>query len=135
MYVEHAIRICRAIVEQQHRRGDPKVEPDAVGAWRDARSTPAAVRSEGLLAASALMRSVGRHAEAKQFQDAARESIAFQLRTQIWPESAMHCRNPRRAIGGFREDLGGVYVRIDFVQHNLSGILELIRQTEPAKTP
>ena len=47
----------------------------------------------------ALMRSVGRHTEAKQFQDAARESIAFQLRTQIWPESAMHCRNPRRAIG------------------------------------
>ncbi|MDQ3438722.1 MAG: hypothetical protein M3478_00045, partial [Planctomycetota bacterium] len=135
LYVEHAIRLCRSIIEQQHPRGDTKVEPDAIGAWAEARSTPAAVRSEGLLAASALMRSVGRHTEAKQFLDAARESIAFQLRTQVWPESAMHCRNPRRAIGAFREDLGGVYVRIDFVQHNLSGILELIRQTEPAKTP
>ena len=135
MYVEHSIRLCRSIIDQQHKRGDPKVEPDAIGAWSDARSTPAAVRSEGLLAASALMQSVGRVGEAKQFRDAARESIAFQLRTQVWPESAMHCRNPRRAIGGFREDLGGVYIRMDFVQHNLSGILELIRQTEPAKTP
>ena len=135
MYVDHAARLCRTIVDQQHKgRKEEKVEPDAIGAWPGARSTPAAVRTEGLLATAALMRSVGRAAEETQFRDAARQGIAFQLRTQVWPESAMHCRNPRRAIGGFREELGGVYIRIDFVQHSLSAILELIRQTEPAKT-
>jgi len=112
-----------------------KVPPDAIGAWGDARSTPAATRTEGLLAASALMRRVGRGDEADAFHAAARAAVGFQLRTQVWPESAMHFRNPRRAIGAFREDLGGVYVRIDFVQHNLSGILELLRQTTAAKTP
>ncbi len=128
-YVEHAIRLCRSIIDQQHKPGNAQVVPDVIGAWAQGRSTPAATRSEGLLAASALMRSVRRTGEADEFLAAARGAVAFQLRTQIWPESAMHCRNPRRAIGGFREDLGGVYVRIDFVQHNLSGILELMRQT------
>lgn len=134
LWVDHAIRLSRSIIEQQHKPGDTKVQPDAIGAWAGARSTPAAVRSEGLLAAAAMLRRAGRPAEAAEFQNAATAAIAFQLRTQVWPESAMHCRNPRRAIGAFREDLGGVYVRIDFVQHNLSAIVELLRQTEQTKT-
>lgn len=134
LWVDHAARLSRSIIAQQNKPGDPTAPPDAIGAWAGARSTPAAVRSEGLLAAAALMRSVGQSAEALEFQNAARASIAFQLRTQVWPESAMHFRNPRRAIGAFREDLGGVYVRIDFVQHSLSGIVELMRQMEQIKT-
>ena len=45
----------------------------------------------------------------------------------------MHFRNPKRALGAFREDLGGVYVRIDYVQHNLSAILALMHATEARK--
>jgi hypothetical protein len=135
MYVEHAIKLCRSIIEQQQKVAGAKVPPDGGGAWAESRSTPAATRAEGLLAAAALMRSVRKAAEAEDIFAAARASVAFQLRTQVWPESAMHCRNPGRALGAFREELGGVYVRIDFVQHNLSAILELMRQMQdPAKT-
>jgi hypothetical protein len=137
MYVEHGAKMARAIVAAQHQRGSAKVPPDAVGSWMDARATPAAVRSEGLLATARLMRSAGRKDEADAFVDAARAGIGFQLRTQVWPEAAMHFRNPRRAIGGFRDELGGVYVRIDYVQHNLSSILALMHATsgDGAKTP
>jgi hypothetical protein len=136
MWVDHAVKLSRLIVEEQHKPGEPNVASDGYGSWMDARSTPAAVRAEGLLSAAALMQNVGRTADANDFRNAARASIAFQLRTQVWPESAMHCRNPRRAIGGVRDALGGVYVRIDFVQHSLSSILELMRQTAgPAAPP
>jgi hypothetical protein len=129
MFVAHAVKMCGAIVEAQHSKGSTTVAPDAVGSWMDARSTPAATRAEGLLATVGLMRRVGRKAEAEEYLAAAKASIAFQLRTQVWPEGAMHCRNPRRALGAFRDGPGGVYVRIDFVQHSTSSLLDLLRIT------
>jgi hypothetical protein len=81
------------------------------------------------------MRAAGRDEDAEAFLACARRSIAFQLRTQIWPEQAMHFRNPRRALGGFREDLSGVYVRIDYVQHSLSALLALAHIGADAAPP
>jgi hypothetical protein len=135
MFVDHAAKIARAIVDAQHKPGTMKVPPDAVGSWMDARSTPAAVRAEGLLATVRLMRKVGMKDEAEAFLASAKGSIAFQLRTQIWPEQAMHFRNPRRSLGGFREDLSGVYVRIDYVQHSLSSLLALAHLNDNAPPP
>jgi hypothetical protein len=133
LYVDHAWKLCRAIMAAQHQSGSAKVAGDAVGSWMDARSTPAAVRSEGLLATARMMRSAGRNNDADELVAAARLGIGFQLRSQVWPESAMHFRNPRRAIGAFRDEPGGVYVRIDYVQHNLSSILALMHATNPGK--
>jgi hypothetical protein len=135
MYVDHAATMARAIVDAQHKQGTVKVPADAVGSWMDARSTPAAVRAEGMLATVRLMRAAGRDEDAEAFLACARRSIAFQLRTQIWPEQAMHFRNPRRALGGFREDLSGVYVRIDYVQHSLSALLALAHIGADAAPP
>ncbi len=129
LYLNHARKMAAAIVAAQHKEPGRAVASDAVGSYADARSTAAAVRSEGLLATVRLLRSAGQGAEAEPFLAAAKASVAFQLRTQVWPESAMHFRSPRRAIGAFRDELGGVYVRIDFVQHNLSSILALMRTT------
>ena len=94
-----------------------------------------AVRAEGLLATVRLMRAAKRPDEADAFLASAKASIAFQLRTQIWPEQAMHFRNPRRSLGGFREDLSGVYVRIDYVQHSLSALLALLHLNDNAPPP
>jgi hypothetical protein len=87
------------------------------------RSTPTAVRSEGLLAAYALAQETGRLAEAMQIRSAIDLGIGFQLQTQIQPEKAMYFEDPQQALGGFHKGLDDYEVRIDYVQHNLSAIL------------
>ncbi len=47
----------------------------------------------------------------------------------------MYLRDPRRALGGFHRSLTNYEIRIDYVQHNISAILGLMRimaETRPA---
>ena len=124
-YLDHAMTIAGVIVEAQMRR--PKY-PDwdwAGGFYQPPRSTPAAVRSEGLCAAYRLARDFGRETEARRFRVAAELATALQLKTQVRPESAMFLTKPQRAMGGFRRGFTSNEIRIDYVQHNISALLAL----------
>ncbi len=123
LYLEHAMRITEAIITSQHR--DPPY-PDWVGGYyRPPRSTPTATRSEGLMASYKLARDNNMPEEAAWIMEAVRYGVAFQLQTQFTPERVMYLNNPQYTLGGFSRDMDNYEIRIDYVQHNLSSLVEL----------
>ncbi len=134
LYLEHAARITRAMCRSQHRR-PPFVDWHG-GYYAPPGSTPTAVRTEGLIAAYALLRDHGGEAyrdDAAAALEAGILGAAFQLQCQFRPESAMYFKNPQRILGAFRDSLTSPYIRIDFVQHNMMGLLNLRRVMEKEK--
>jgi hypothetical protein len=124
-YLRHAMRIASAIRGSQNRR---PAAPDSLGSYgRSARSTPTATRSEGLLAAYQLARDFGTRQQARAIRDTIYLNLAFQVQTQFRPESVLYLKRPARALGGFHDSLTGLSVRIDYVQHNISGLLTVYR--------
>ncbi|MGH7213916.1 MAG: hypothetical protein ACREIT_04055, partial [Tepidisphaeraceae bacterium] len=129
LYVRHNARICREIIKAQHRT--PKFDDWIGGYYNPPRSNPTATRTEGLCAAHRLLMRVGQKELAGEVLEAVRLGVRFQLQTQLRPEQAMHFARPDRALGGFAEHLTDLDIRIDTVQHNISGVLgayDLLRQ-------
>jgi hypothetical protein len=96
--VEHAAKIAAPSVDGAAQAGDEKVAPDAVGSWMDARSTPAAVRARDCSRRSRLMRSVGMKDGADTGRRGAIGHRDSSFARRVWPEQAMHFRNP--AVAG-----------------------------------
>jgi len=129
LYLTHASRIAQAITDSQLTKSVPE---DYVGGYRPPpRSTPAATRSEGLLAAHSLIREFGDQQLAKRIRRAVEMGVGFQLHTQITRERAMYFRDPRRGLGGFTRSLTNFEVRIDYVQHNISALILLHQLLAP----
>jgi hypothetical protein len=124
-YVEHAYKIARAIMGKQHRApGAPA--PDWVGTFYEGQTTPGSTRLEAYAADIALSRFAGRP-DAWLF-DPAKEVAGSMLAQQFGPEDAFWLRNPAKSLGGVRESLTVQDVRIDYVQHAMSGWLHLARE-------
>jgi uncharacterized protein YyaL (SSP411 family) len=136
LYLNHAMRIAQAITARQNRHPH---HPDHLGSYyAPPRSTPTAVRTEGLLAAHSLAQDFNRPRDAARILSAIELGTGFQLQTQIGPEKAMYMQNPQRALGGFHRSLSDYEVRIDYVQHNLSAILgfhQLLRSERKVTLP
>ncbi|HXG91826.1 MAG TPA: hypothetical protein VNN73_05575, partial [Blastocatellia bacterium] len=86
------------------------------------RSTPAASRAEGLIAAYRLARLIN-DTRAERIASSVKASIGFQLSQQFDENNARALANPERAMGGFRESITSARVRIDFVQHNICSLI------------
>jgi hypothetical protein len=121
IYLTHSRKIVETIVNSQNR--EPKFA-DWLGSYYDPpRSTPTAIRTEGLAAAWALLRDHGDAGETGPIREAILLGLRFQLQTQIGPESAMYYARPAKALGGFQRSLTESEIRIDYVQHNISALL------------
>ena len=128
LFLDHALRITQAITRAQNRSPP---DPDWLGSYYvPPRSTPTAVRTEGLLAAYALTRDLGRHADASSILEAVKLGIGFQLQTQFQPEKVLYLEDPPRALGAFHHSLKNYEIRIDYVQHNISALLGYYRVLE-----
>ena len=124
-YLDHALRIARAIVGSQNR--NPRY-PDWLGSYHEPPgSTSTATRTEGLCATYVLARDFGHEREARAIYEAIRLGVLFQLHTQFRPESVMYLKDPQRCLGGFHRSLTDYEIRIDYVQHNISSLLGLCR--------
>ena len=80
-----------------------------------------------MLAAYELVKDYGEEELAQRILAAVRLAISFQLQAQFRRESAMYLPSPPRAVGGFHRHLTNFEVRIDYVQHNISSILGLLK--------
>jgi hypothetical protein len=117
--VQHAMRICnRFLKEQITKSSDDRL----IGGFDPAgRTTPTAIRLEGLLAALEFL-PPGETALRGRIKEAVDRGIDFLLRAQItsgpyaggMPESAL---KPKSVV--FRADPQAYKVRIDYVQHSL----------------
>jgi hypothetical protein len=125
VYFDASMAIADAIIQSQNV--DPEFPDWFGGFYRPPSSTSNATRTEGLMAAYRVARGFGSPGQAERILHAAKNSVSFQLATQFHPESAMYLPNPQRALGGFHRDLTNFEIRNDYVQHNISGILALLR--------
>lgn len=119
-YVDHAIALAEAMITDQYAEDSPEGFAGGFGPGSP-RATPAASRSEGLVAAYRLARSTG-DARAAKIATALKSSARFQL-AQQFTANTEGVRNPQLAAGGFREGLTSMKIRIDYVQHNISSLL------------
>lgn len=119
-YAAHAIALAEAMITEQYTDDD---EPGYAGGFGPGspRATPAASRAEGLVAAYRIARSTG-NARATKIASALKACARFQLSQQLNSDTA-GVRNPAIAVGGFREDMTSMKIRIDYVQHNISSLL------------
>jgi hypothetical protein len=120
-YAEHAIALADAMIADQYTEHDSSVY---AGGFRPGppRSTPAASRAEGMVAAYRLARSM-KDSRASKIAAALKASARFQLSQQFNKNNSLSLPNPDRAAGGFREAITSMRIRIDFVQHNISSLL------------
>ena len=89
------------------------------------RSTPTATRTEGLVASYHLFNDYNANQSyLKRMLYSINLSIQFQLKMQYTQETAQNMPHPPLAIGGFKESFTEYTVRIDYVQHNICGIIE-----------
>ncbi len=125
IYLEHSRRIVASMREGQRRKTWP---PDYLGSfYTPPRTTPTATRAEGLLAAYKMFEDYGSDDEAERTLQMIHLAVAFELQTQFLAESAMLLDRPQRALGAFHRGLTHFEIRNDYVQHNISALLELYR--------
>ena len=120
-YADHALKLAERMMAEQYTASDPAGYAGGFGPGPP-RSTPAAARAEGLLAAYRIARSIA-DPRAARFAEALKASARFQLSQQFNADSNHKLPNPERARGGFRESLTSMRIRIDYVQHNISSLL------------
>jgi hypothetical protein len=124
-YVDHALLIAQAIEESQHTAANAPF-PDFVGSfYAEAPSTPASVRLEAIVSDLRMMRYLGRPPGA--LLPTATSIAAFTTGQQFDETNGFFLRNPERARGGVRESVVDDDIRIDYVQHAMSGWLHLAR--------
>ena len=125
IYLNHSIRISNTIINSQNL--DPEY-PDWYGSYyKPPRSTPTAIRSEGLIAAYSLVKDFINNKSADEILAAVKRGIRFQLQTQFIPETSIYLQRADLAAGGFCKSLTDFEIRIDYVQHNISSILGCIK--------
>jgi hypothetical protein len=96
--------------------------------------TPAGSRNEGLTAAYRMAVRAGDAERAAAIKALAFESANFQVGQQFRPANSYFLPNPDAARGGFRSTPHKLDVRIDYVQHNatgLLGLLAIVREERP----
>jgi AMMECR1 domain-containing protein len=120
-YAEHAIALAETMIAEQYTEQQSSVY---AGGFRPGlpRSTPAASRAEGMVAAYRLARSI-KDSRASKIASALKASAWFQLSQQFSKDNTFFLPDPTRAAGGFREGITSMRIRIDFVQHNISSLL------------
>jgi hypothetical protein len=121
-FAEHAIAIAEAMIAEQYDESDERAEYAGGFGPGPPRSTPAASRAEGLVAAYRLARSIS-DSRASRIARSLKACARFQLAQQFTPANSGSLANSARAMGGFRESLTSVKIRIDFVQDNISSLL------------
>jgi hypothetical protein len=123
LYADHALSIAEAMMADQYRSDGP---PGYAGGFGPGvpRSTPAASRAEGMLAAYRLARKV-KDSRSQTIAESLRAAARFQLSQQFDRDNSFFLPNPGRAAGGFKAGVTSLRIRIDFVQHNICSLLGL----------
>jgi hypothetical protein len=91
--------------------------------------TSTATKAEALIAAWRLADARGDVESESRLANGARRTAQFLMRVQYTEESAASFPDPSRLIGAWAQDAVMPYVRMDFVQHNVSALLGIWRQT------
>jgi len=110
------------------------VPPDFRGATftgKVVRATPTASRNEAVVAAARLAFAAGDTERGKRYLEGAQAAAWFGIAQQFRAENVHFVHSPEKALGGIRESITDNSVRIDGVQHAVSGFLGLADMMDP----
>jgi len=97
--------------------------------------TSTATKAEALAGAWALALYAGDTRRARRLAVAQQRTIQFLMRVQYTRENTIDLPKPERAIGAWPQDAYEDYVRIDFVQHNISALSDAAHLIESGDVP
>jgi hypothetical protein len=97
--------------------------------------TTTATRGEALVAAWGLAVFLNDEKAIERVATGARRNAQFQMRVQYTKENAQLFPRPDRMIGAWGANAAEPYVQIDFVFHNISGLIGLWHLTEEGDVP
>lgn len=133
-YERYAYRIADELVRTTVPP-DSRAPQDLWGAmfeWNKySRGTPTSSRNEAVVAVARLARAAGEKKREERYLRYARASAWFGIAQQFRAENSHFLRAPAIASGGIRESMMDNRVRIDGVQHAVSGFLGLADLLEP----
>ncbi|MBN1606121.1 MAG: hypothetical protein JW940_05785 [Polyangiaceae bacterium] len=122
------------VTDHSMLRADEGTPPDLVGSPGNGVHFPsvtaAGARTEGLSATWVMARRRGETERARRLGDLALSAARFQLSQQFRPENSYFLPSPELALGGFRASPDYNAIRIDTVQHNVSGLLTILEILE-----
>lgn len=125
VYAQHAFKIARAILRKEGKPATVKA-PDYVATfYAQGETTPTSTRLEALAADLELSRFMGK--DAGWIEPSAMELATFEKSQQFDDDRSYFVARPDKARGGVRESLLVNDVRIDYVQHAMSGWLHFAR--------
>lgn len=124
-YKDHAKKIVLAIQNSQIQNS-AFIDFNG-GYYNPPQSTPAAVRTEGLIAFYEMWKKENDPEFSKRILETIQKNLAFQLQTQILTENSLGFNKNKSGYGGFQESVLNTKIRIDYVQHNLSGLIGYLR--------
>ncbi|MBI2618015.1 hypothetical protein HYW58_01015 [Candidatus Kaiserbacteria bacterium] len=133
LYIADMKRLVDAIVLSQHTGKSGTESGWNGGYYTPPRSTPTAIRSEGLIAAYNLFFRVNETGYAEKALESIKQGVDFALRTQFTPEKIMVLKANPKGTGGFHRSLDNYNVRIDYVQHNISALIGFNRILKTAE--
>ncbi|MCC6157784.1 MAG: hypothetical protein IT350_06995 [Deltaproteobacteria bacterium] len=133
-YADHCFRMARGMEFEQL---GPRWGLDHAGGYYPAppQVTPAGSRSEGLTAAWLLAKRLGDEHTADEIRETVLRSARFQVERVIRPDFVTLYPSPPRALGVFRHSPVSNAMRIDYNQHNISGLLIAARMTAEDNVP
>lgn len=113
-------------------RADDVDDPDFVGSYAFGQVFPphhaaAAGFSEGLAAAVAVKKARG--LDTRDDEEVLRLVVAYLLRHQWRDDNCAMCTRKLRIAGGYSENVASPIIRIDFVQHSMSGMMMSSRES------
>jgi hypothetical protein len=129
-YVEHSMAISRSMLTDQFPPDAPPLYAGGFGP-EPIRSTRTTARVEGLVAACRLGFRVGDQ-RAPGILAAIQRTVPHLLPMQYDADNSFFLDNPEVVDGAMRGGLDDAEIRIDYVQHHMSGMLGLAGLMQPA---
>ncbi|MCB9480099.1 MAG: hypothetical protein H6683_10490 [Deltaproteobacteria bacterium] len=122
-YADYAFKIAEGMLSDQWI--DVYPQRDYHGGYFPAPPavTPAGSRSEGITAAWLVAQRIGDKERMTRLADGIKRAARYQIGCMIRPEFVHLYPNPERALGVFRHNPLRSFTRIDYNQHNISGLL------------
>lgn len=127
-YLQHSLRLARATQATQDKNKETasKYIDWTGGYYKPPRSTPAAVRAEGLTAV--LDTCLQAKEDCAWVREVLEKTVQHIMWSQYTPDTMYWVPNQAKTFGGINGGLVDTSIRNDFVQHAMSGILGLERK-------
>ena len=116
---------AESMVQHQYTGAEAPMRIGASAGQNPINYTSTATKGEALLAVWALAAFAEDAGAVERYSTAARRNIQFQMRVQFTSENSQLFPRPEAVVGAWGKDALDPWIRVDFVQHNISGLVGL----------